>query len=102
MAEIRRQHMGAKERAVTQDGSPPGWTSSTSGLVAEAIAEFLEYDVSHFIKVTKVEEYKETSPDLSTSYMRAHPVASVLERTRRTLARQWCRVLPVNSTTLLF
>ena len=48
-------------------GSAPEWTDTTSRLLADAIAEFLEYDVSHFIQVTSVQEAKEDTQNTSAS-----------------------------------
>ena len=71
----------------------------TSSLVADAIAEFLEYEVSHFIQVVRVEEYVSNATFLQTS--RRHWPAALTTRARRSVARLLRWVLPSTPVPLL-
>ena len=86
--------MGVRS-AEDNSGAPPGWTDQTSSLVVEALADFLEYEVSHFIKITKVEEYAPDRDAATMSTRDSHhnnkAQNSLVTTLRRAFARQWRR-----------
>ena len=92
---------GMSETAEATEASrlraPPGWTDMMSSLVA--VAQFLEYEVSHFIKVVWVEEYVSNATFLQTS--RRHGPAALTTRARRRVARLLRWMLPSTPVPLL-
>jgi len=65
----------------------------TSSLVADALADFLEYEVSHFIKVVRVEEYVGNATSAMRASTQRKPPA-LPTKARRGAARLWRRLLP--------